>query len=969
MLVNVSYQDGFFYVWGITEKITVEKNNKVIGTNLKVLKKIAERCVVKKKYLLGPKTLDVRLPTINDMVDVTGKSETFETYQVKAYVIDFCGFDPFAPTRIKKEFPKKEFINIYFSNSFTLLHLLMRIAGELVDARSYYVNISQSTNKINVAWNMYLDEKIRYYIQHLTSEMPEVFFLFKPQEVGYFEFIRTMLDLFVQAIQSRVQKLDDRAIKKLPKLEKNILEGLTKNQPSAIPLLDLEYNEKDIHNAMLSPNDYACRDHLTHKLLLSLVPHEEEPHTYLKKIKVISKATGKATDWQDFTANQSTNFYVLSQLFEDYSELKKEINEEENIKFEHLSKSLEEFKNIQTKTGCAVSLPDGMTHIAVAPTADVTIDAPENIEEDVSLFSPTAIANVKWKILLGDQQVTLEELQKLADEKKMHYMNGDILIPIDPEKLHLFLKHVKKIQKQKLTPFDLLRADVGLGINYNIASGWLKKVFDQLKGQTPIKDLAQPKGLDAVLRPYQVRGFSWLSFMRQVGLGACLADDMGLGKTIQTIAYILHTRQIQTSKKLPFLLVCPTSLLSNWQRELSVFSPSLNVVIHHGTDRKKEEFDADIVITSYSLVDRDLSFLEKQVWDAVILDEAQNIKNADTKQTQAVKSLKARHRIVLTGTPIENKPTDIWSLMDFINHGLLGSKSWFNTNYSKALSYSNKTDQQEDAKKIAQQLKIVVGPFMLRRLKTDKTIILDLPDKIKHRVICSLSLEQTSLYKACVDTMLKELESLDGLARRGLIFKTLMQLKQICNHPGHFSKTGLGESGKLDVLHDLLDDILEANEKALVFTQFKEMGDLLVKDLEKRTSKKVLFLNGSTPAKDRGNMVKSFQENEENKIFILSLKAGGTGLNLTAANHVVHYDRWWNPAVEEQATSRAHRIGQEKIVSVHTFICEGTIEDRIDMMIEKKIALADSVVGEGEGWITELNDKELKELLTLKEAS
>ncbi|CAO5675184.1 MAG: RNA polymerase-associated protein RapA [Holosporales bacterium] len=967
MLVNVSYQKGFFYIWGVTETI---KKDKTIDVDSKVLKTIADKCVVLKKYIHGPKTLDVKLPTINGMIDVTGKSEEFEVYQVKAYAIDFCGFDPFAPTRIKKEFPKKEFVNIHFSNTFTLVHLLMRIAGELIDARSYYPSIIKEGSKLLISWKMYLDNHIRYYMQHLTEEMPEVFFLFKPESVSYFAFMRSLLDDFIQVVLSRIHKIDERSIKKLPKLEEKILRSLVQNHDSSIPLIDLVYNKNSILEAMLAPNEYNCLDHLTHKILLSLEPHPDEPHTYQRQIGVIDKASNQSMSWDTFTNAKDGNLYAISALYSDYMHIQNLINEKELVKFENLAAILEEFKNIQAKTGCAISLPQGITHVAVSPTADVFIEAPENVDEDVSLFSPAAIANVRWKILLGDQQVTLEELQKLADEKKNHYMNGDILIPVDPEKLHLFLKHVKKIQKQKLTPFDLLRADVGLGINYNVASGWLKKVFDQLKGQIPIKDLSQPKGLEAILRPYQIRGFSWLSFMRQVGLGSCLADDMGLGKTIQTIAYILHVRsQQQTQKKLPFLLVCPTSLLSNWQRELSIFAPSLNVVIHHGIDRKKEEFKTDIVITSYSLVDRDLAFLEKQVWDAVILDEAQNIKNADTKQTQAVKSLKARHRIVLTGTPIENKPTDIWSLMDFINHGLLGNKTWFNTNYSKALSYSHKAEQQDDAKKIAQQLKTVVGPFMLRRLKTDKSIILDLPDKIKHRVICSLSLEQTSLYKACVDNMLKELESIDGLARRGLIFKTLMQLKQICNHPGHFAKNGLGESGKLDVLHDLLEDILEIDEKVLIFTQFKEMGDLLVKDLEKKTKQKVLFLNGSTPAKDRGKMVNAFQEDDAHKIFILSLKAGGTGLNLTAANHVVHYDRWWNPAVEEQATSRAHRIGQEKIVSVHTFICEGTIEDRIDMMIEKKIALADSVVGEGEGWITELNDKELKELLTLKEAS
>ncbi|MDP2194337.1 MAG: DEAD/DEAH box helicase, partial [Alphaproteobacteria bacterium] len=527
-----------------------------------------------------------------------------------------------------------------------------------------------------------------------------------------------------------------------------------------------------------------------------------------------------------------------------------------------------------------------------------------------------------------DTPVTLEELQRLADANQTHYMSGETLIPVNVDQLHEFLRQVKKIQKQKITPFDLLRADVGFGIQYNVSSGWLERVMKQLRGQTPIKELDQPQGLKANLRPYQVRGFSWLCFMRSAGLGACLADDMGLGKTIQTISYMLHVRENNKLPKKPFLLVCPTSLLSNWQRELETFAPGLNFHVHHGSTRDKESdfFETDIVITSYSLADRDLSFLKPQLWEGIILDEAQNIKNANAKQTRALKMLNARHRIILTGTPIENRPTDIWSLMDFANHGLLGNKTWFNSHYGRALSYSNKKEQQEQAEKVAQQLKGVVAPFMLRRLKTDNSIISDLPDRINHKIVCKLSLEQTSLYKACVDNMLSELnQTKDGLARRGLILTTLMRLKQICNHPAQFTKEGLtGESGKLDVLHDLLDEIMETNEKVLIFTQFKEMGTILNQILEKKFGKHIPFLNGSTPAKDRGQMVEDFQKEDGSNIFILSLKAGGIGLNLTAANHVIHYDRWWNPAVEDQATSRAHRIGQKKIVSVHTFICNGT---------------------------------------------
>jgi hypothetical protein len=970
MLINISYENNFFYVWGITDLI-LEKNNRLnIDSDIKILKVIAQKCARHKKYILGPKKIEVLLPSVDGKIDVTGKSKNYERFHVDAYLIHVSGFSFFAPTRFKKEFPKKDFINIHFSNSFILVHLLMRIASELIDSRSYYPKISQNDQSLFVHWQMFLDKQTRFYIEQLTREMPEVFFLFKDVKQSYFEFIINFLDDFVQTVQSKIQIIDEKSLKKMPPLNEMIIKNLSYEKPEKISILNNNnnYDQNEIKEAITTANSLICDDYIQFKLGVTIDKNTDANDFYDCNIGLIDKISGDFFKFDKLLQSGGIDYYTAYYFYLDLEKLNQVLSPFKLFSISDMSIVLDKIKELQIKYGVTVVLPSGMTHVAIAPQADILIEVNED-EKDISLFSPQAIANVKWNILLGDQPVTLEELQTLADEKKTHYMNGDVLIPVDPNQLHLFLKQIKKMQKQKLTPFDLLRADVGYGIHYSVSSGWLKKVFDQLKGQLPVKELEQPLKLDASLRPYQVRGYSWLTFMRQVGLGACLADDMGLGKTIQTIAYMLYVRQTQEiSKKRPFLLVCPTSLLSNWQRELFTFAPSLNVVIHHGADRQKEEFEADIVITSYSLVDRDKDFLVRQVFEAVILDEAQNIKNSDTKQTQAVKALKARHRIVLTGTPIENKPADIWSIMDFINHGLLGSKTWFNSHYSKALSYSNKKEQEDDSKKVADQLKAVVGPFMLRRLKTDKTIIVDLPDKIKHRVVCSLSLEQTSLYKACVDKMLRDLEELDGLARRGLIFTILMRLKQICNHPGLVTKTGEGESGKLEVLYDILEDILEANEKVLIFTQFKEMGDLLVKRLEKKFGKCILFLNGSTPAKERGNMVKNFQEDEEKKIFILSLKAGGIGLNLTAANHVVHYDRWWNPAVEEQATSRAHRIGQEKIVSVHTFVCEGTIEDKIDMMIEKKIALADSVVGEGEGWITELNDRDLKDLLTLKDA-
>lgn len=968
MLINVSYAEKYLYIWGLTNDISQKQSVNFIEVEESILYKIALKCALKPKYVSPLKTISVSLPTKDNTVDVTGESTTFQQYSTYAYCIPLHGFMPYAPTRIKKEFPKKNFMNVHFSNSFTLTHLLARITSQLFDARSYYAHLSNQDGKLHTKWCANLQDSVRFYIEKLTQSMPESFFILNnDRSVSHFMFIRQLLDDAMHSIMAHTQMLDPKLLKNLDPTTKDILNNILASNPQPLTVADSAIAEK-----VMPEIETVYQDNAYYTPIIKFELDQSNTNLFKCYINLFDNTQGTECRLDSLYAKEKQPFYDIFHATLNIERIAKILDITEPIHIAQMSSVLEKVKNIQALTGCKVSLPTGMTHVPVAPRAEVFIEA-EQFEDNESLFSPAAISNIKWNILLGDTPVTLEELQKLADENQTHYMSGDTLIPVNVDQLHSFLKHVKKIQKNKLTPFDLLRADAAYGINYNVSSGWLKKVFQQLRGQTPIKEQTPPKDLNATLRPYQVRGYSWLCFMRQAGLGACLADDMGLGKTIQTIAYMLRVRQEETQSKKPFLLVCPTSLLSNWQRELSIFAPQLIYHVHHGADRDKEAdfFDADIVITSYSLADRDLSFLKQQLWDAIILDEAQNVKNANAKQTKAVKSLNARHRIILTGTPIENRPTDIWSLMDFVNHGLLGNKTWFNSQYGRALSYSSKKEQQENAQKVAQQLKLVVSPFMLRRLKTDTSIISDLPDRINHKIICKLSLEQTSLYKACVDNMLSELsQTKDGLARRGLILTTLMRLKQICNHPAQFTKNGIeGASGKIDVLYDLLNEILANDEKVLIFTQFKSMGTILTKLIYEKTGKHVPFLNGSTPAKDRGKMVQDFQVENSSNIFILSLKAGGIGLNLTAANHVIHYDRWWNPAVEDQATSRAHRIGQEKIVSVHTFICNGTIEDRIDSMIEQKISLAQSVVGEGEGWITELTDSELKDLLTLKDAA
>jgi SNF2 family DNA or RNA helicase len=409
------------------------------------------------------------------------------------------------------------------------------------------------------------------------------------------------------------------------------------------------------------------------------------------------------------------------------------------------------------------------------------------------------------------------------------------------------------------------------------------------------------------------------------------------------------------------------SVVGNWQHEAARFAPALRVHVHHGGERLSgEQFarvlsDVDLVITTYGLVARDQEQLAAVRWERVVLDEAQNIKNSAARQAQAVRMLPAARRIALTGTPIENRLSELWSIFHFLNPGLLGSASEFRKRFATPIERYHDRDS-------AETLKRITAPFILRRLKTDRTIISDLPDKIEMKVYCNLTREQATLYQAVVDEMLEKIANSEGIERRGLVLSTMLKLKQVCNHPAQLLGDGSalpGRSGKVAHLEEMLDEVLSDGDRALVFTQFAEMGKLLQAHLQKRLVRPVPFLHGGTSMKVRDAMVAGFQAEDGQPVLLISLKAGGTGLNLTAANHVVHFDRWWNPAVEDQATDRAFRIGQKRNVQVRKFICAGTLEERIDAMIEDKKDLAGRIVGAGEAWLTELSTAELRKLVAL----
>jgi SNF2 family DNA or RNA helicase len=598
----------------------------------------------------------------------------------------------------------------------------------------------------------------------------------------------------------------------------------------------------------------------------------------------------------------------------------------------------------------------------------------------MGLLGLDGLCDYQWEIALGEETISYEDFIKLASLKMPLVQVRGQWVELKQEEIDAALAFFEKRQfAGQMTTGEALRlglglepSQTGLPVTGIEAEGWLGNLLNE-NGRQSIKTLKTPKNFAGKLRPYQERGLSWLAFMNSLGLGACLADDMGLGKTIQLLSLLMTERQNSNGKKtariVPTLLVCPMSVVGNWQREAEKFAPALRVHVHHGAERlsgvkfKKIVKDSDLVITTYALIARDQKLLEEVEWRRIALDEAQNIKNPSAKQTQAVRNLKSLQRVALTGTPVENRLSELWSIMQFLNPGLLGSAKDFQTRFASPI------ERYRDEEKGA-LLKRITSPFILRRLKTDKSIIKDLPDKIEMKTYCNLTQEQASLYQAVVGEMLQKIEESEDITRRGLILATLMKLKQICNHPAQMLQDGsnlAGRSGKLARLEEIMEEILAEGDRVLCFTQFAEMGKMLKSHLQERFNREVMFLHGGTTKKARDAMVTRFQQADGAPIFLLSLKAGGTGLNLTAAQHVIHFDRWWNPAVEDQATDRAFRIGQTRNVQVRKFVCVGTLEERIDQMIEQKKELAERIVGTGEGWLTELSTDELRSLIALSE--
>ncbi len=606
-------------------------------------------------------------------------------------------------------------------------------------------------------------------------------------------------------------------------------------------------------------------------------------------------------------------------------------------------------------------------------------------DEGVRNISLDSLMSAEWHVAVGDERIPLQEFQKLARGRKRLIPLRDQWVNLESETVdELLLEASKQRQRAGRSPElrDAIRArlaitgaapglfDEGSVLSQVEGEGWVERLFAALETSVNQLDLLDPpRSLRTVLRPYQRVGYRWLRLLADFGLGSCLADDMGLGKTCQALTFLLGEQEAGRLDR-PYLLICPTSLIANWRKESERFAPSLRLHAHQGPARLRDEAftsaiaRTDLVLCSFGLTHRDLELLQSVRWAGIIVDEAHNLKNPAAKQTRAIRRLEAPVRMALTGTPLENRLTDLWSIMEFLNPGLLGPERSFRRAFAVAI------EGAQDPEMTA-TLRRLVRPFILRRLKTDPTVIRDLPERRQARVYCTLTSEQAALYRAEMEDSLARIEKHSGFARRGEVLRTLTRLKQICNHPENFLRRGgalAGRSGKLDRLVAILDEVRECGERALVFTQFAEMAKLLASWLAEMRSAPVPVLHGGVPTRERDAIVTEFQESPNAPdLLVVSLRTGGYGLNLTRANHVIHYDRWWNPGVENQATDRVFRIGQRQPVLVHKFLCAGTLEERIADMLEQKSALADSVIGGGESWLASLSTEAFRELMTLGE--
>jgi SNF2 family DNA or RNA helicase/uncharacterized Zn finger protein len=727
------------------------------------------------------------------------------------------------------------------------------------------------------------------------------------------------------------------------------------------PLIRLEEHVADI-------KQIECKDaHENDKKAEDAIHQQCLEASFKLHVDVVnnSKFPNEIVSLESFTVRvpeRSPSAYRQLNLIQEYvPEIKQVLATEgkaaPTLNINQVSSLLANAKNILSVLGVNILVPRALQKI-LKPKLTVKVNSSSSQSSNAFLIEQAL--SFSYEIALGDSKISLTEFKKLVKSSSGLVKFNNDYVMFNPKEIASLFKRALEALPQIETVLDALH--YGLAGKVNGLDFSSDAVIDNLiksinKTET---EISLPKNLEATLRPYQERGFEWLYINYQNRLGSCLADDMGLGKTLQVLTLLLKIRQENAERVVceqpPSLVICPTSLIGNWFKESSKFTPDLKVAVYHGPRRSLDYEGMDLVITSYGILRQDIAKFSEREWNLLIIDEAQNIKNHETKQARAIKALKAKNYIAMSGTPVENNLSELWSIFDFINPRYLRSIKDFTNEYSIPI------EKYRDQEKIA-QLKRVTSPFLLRRLKTDNSIIQDLPEKIINEQFVYLTKEQIALYQNVVNSALEQIAASEGIERKGKIFKLITSLKQLCNHPSNYTKQedyDFNLSGKAIKLIDILREILISREKALIFTQYTEMGDILSKMIQSELGSEALFYQGSLDRKRKDAMVEEFQNGYTKKIMIISLKAGGTGLNLTAANHVIHYDLWWNPAVENQATDRAFRIGQKKNVMVHRLISMGTFEEKINDLLKAKQQLADLSVSVGENWITEMSNEELR---------
>lgn len=652
-------------------------------------------------------------------------------------------------------------------------------------------------------------------------------------------------------------------------------------------------------------------------------------------------------------------FPELEAIFEEDSNFKL------SLKLNEVYKIIAHTTYYLNKASIEVNLPTNLDNIIV-PRASINakikasreselVDVLNGTNNNISLSS---IFDFTYQIAIGDEKISVEEFEELTRNANGLVAYKNMYILIEENEAKNLIDKIKNPKIDKISKMQMLHSSFSGQLN-EYEFDYDEAFSNIIKDITKVVDIEPPKNLEGTLRPYQENGLKWLYTNTSKGFGSCIADDMGLGKTIQVISLLLKLKD-ENKLKNPAIVICPTTLMGNWTKELKMFAPTLKTSIYHGPDRKLD-LKSDIIITTFAILRIDIEEIKKTNWGMVVVDEAQNIKNPDTSQTIAVKSLKSDIKIAMTGTPVENKLTELWSIFDFINKGYLGSIRDFQKSYAIPIERFKQINR-------AEKLKLSISPFILRRLKTDKSIIDDLPEKMVLDEYCYLSKPQAALYEKTLNDIMSQIATIKGINRRGMIFKLITALKQICNHPYQYLKAGemtKDISGKCEKFISLLSNILDNGEKTIVFTQYKQMGTILSSIIKNELQTEPLFFHGALTPAQREELLDKFSNDPESKIMILSLKAGGTGLNLTAATNVIHYDLWWNPAVEDQATDRSFRIGQDKNVMVHRLVTLGTFEEKIDEMIKQKKELVNLAVFEGEKTITELTDEEIYKIFTL----